>query len=79
MAVVTFFFLSRIRKAMALQKEMATMARPQSLEMQKKEFNMALVLVCIVVMFIFCQSIKIIPDFYEALACDYSKRVRVRN
>ena len=61
---------------MALQKTMATAGRPKSVDMQKKEFNMALVLVCIVVMFIFCQSIKIIPDFYEALACDYSKQVR---
>ena len=33
---------------------------------QTKERNMAIVLICIVVMFITCQSLKIIPDLYEA-------------
>ena len=59
---------------MKLQKTMTHNHRPgQSLETQRKEQNMALVLVCIVVMFIVCQSVKIVPDIYEALACDHSK------
>ncbi len=32
---------------------------------------MSIVLVCIVVMFILCQSIKIIPDVFEAITCDH--------
>lgn len=36
---------------------------------QKKERNMATVLVCIVVLFLICQSLKIIPDIYEAIVC----------
>ena len=34
---------------------------------QSKERNMAVVLICIVIMFISCQSLKIIPDVYEAI------------
>ena len=37
---------------------------------------MALVLICIVVLFILCQSVKIVPDVYEALVC---RRQQVRN
>ncbi|TRY71858.1 hypothetical protein TCAL_03401 [Tigriopus californicus] len=70
--VLNFVMIVKIREAMKLQKEM-TISRQPSLESQKKEFNMALVLVCIVFMFIACQSIKIIPDVYEAMVCDYSK------
>lgn len=36
---------------------------------QKKERNMATVLVCIVILFLICQSLKIIPDIYEAIVC----------
>eukprot|EP00094_Tigriopus_californicus_P003536 TCALIF_03401-PA protein Name:"Similar to FR FMRFamide receptor (Drosophila melanogaster)" AED:0.29 eAED:0.29 QI:0/0.33/0/0.5/1/1/4/0/218 len=75
--VLNFVMIVKIREAMKLQKEM-TISRQPSLESQKKEFNMALVLVCIVFMFIACQSIKIIPDVYEAMVCDYSKTVRIR-
>lgn len=38
---------------------------------QKKERSMAVVLICIVVMFIVCQSVKIIPDMYEAAVCEH--------
>ena len=44
---------------------------------------MALVLICIVVLFILCQSVKIIPDIYEALTCNHSQvsieREKVKN
>ena len=36
---------------------------------QKKERNMAVVLVCLVILFIICQSLKIAPDVYEAVIC----------
>ena len=43
---------------------------------QKKERSMAIVLIAIVVMFIVCQSVKIIPDMYEAVMCDWSVKPR---
>ncbi len=46
---------------------------------QRKELSMTLVLVCIVVMFILCQSVKIIPDVYEAVVCDHTAEVRVQH
>ena len=47
----------RIHSALRVQKQLTT-TRPQSLEAQRKELNMALVLICIVVLFILCQSVK---------------------
>ena len=69
----TGYFFFRIRSAMKLQQSMATLQARQATENQRKELNMTIVLVCIVVMFIFCQSIKIIPDIYEAVKCDHSE------
>ena len=43
--------------------------REIQLSHQKKEKNMAKVLVCIVILFLICQSLKIIPDIYEAVVC----------
>ena len=60
--------IPRIHSALRVQKQLTT-NRPQSLEAQRKELNMALVLICIVVLFILCQSVKIVPDVYEALVC----------
>jgi len=42
---------------------------------QSKERNMAVVLICIVIMFITCQSLKIIPDVYEAVFCNHDENV----
>ncbi len=56
---------------MKLQGELTSSGRTS--EMQRRELNMAIVLVCIVVMFILCQSVKIIPDIYEALFCNHSE------
>ena len=63
---------SRIHSALRVQKQLTT-NRPQSVEAQRKELNMALVLICIVVLFILCQSVKIVPDVYEALVCRRQK------
>ena len=65
----------RIHSALRVQKQLTT-NRPQSLEAQRKELNMALVLICIVVLFILCQSVKIVPDVYEALVCRRQQVVR---
>ena len=32
--------------------------------------------VCIVVMFILCQSVKIIPDIFEAVTCDHRQNTQ---
>jgi hypothetical protein len=57
---------------MRVQKQL-TSSRPQTLDTQRKELNMALVLICIVILFIFCQSVKIVPDIYEAVTCNHQE------
>ena len=66
---ITFIHLSpfRIRRAMKVQMQLTQ--RTQTQEEQRRELNMAIVLIWIVVLFIACQSVKIIPDIYEALHC----------
>ena len=39
---------------------------------QKREANLGIVLVSISVLFIVCQSVKIIPDVYEVFTCRIS-------
>ena len=56
---------------MAEQKMLTT--RTVTEEAQRRELNMAVMLVCIVIMFILCQSVKIVPDIYEALLCNHSQ------
>ena len=51
-----------------------TESHQQSNEDLKREVNMASVLVWVVVLFITCQSIKIIPDVYEAFHCHLEVR-----
>ena len=38
---------------------------------RKKDFKSATTLLCIAILFIACQSPKIIPDVYEAWNCSY--------
>ena len=38
---------------------------------QKREANLGIVLISISVLFIFCQSIKVIPDIYEVITCRF--------
>ena len=66
----------RIRKAVkerqSMTVEMSAEVNEATHGQQKKDKNMAIVLICIVVMFILCQSLKIIPDIFEAFFCDHS-------
>ena len=63
-----FFFCSlRIRSSAKTQQQLTS----QTKENHRRETNMAIVLVCIVVMFIVCQSVKIVPDLWEALMCTH--------
>lgn len=63
--VLNTIMIVKIRSSAKAQQEMTQQTR----ENNKRETNMALVLVCIVIMFIVCQSIKIVPDLWEALVC----------
>jgi hypothetical protein len=40
---------------------------------QSRENNLAVVLVCISLLFITCQSAKIVPDLYEVIYCKWAK------
>jgi len=64
--VLNTIMIINIRSSAKKQQEMTLQIR----ENTKKETNMALVLVCIVIVFIVCQSIKIVPDLWEALISD---------
>ena len=52
-------------------------------EQRQNEVRKASVLIWISIFFIVCQSVKIIPDFYEALYCTHKKvyfnTVRISN
>ena len=41
--------------------------------MKRTEIKQAITLLWISVLYISCQSPKVIPDFYEAINCDYQK------
>ena len=58
----------RVWKSMKARKQLKE-AQIESYEERKRELNMAVVLLWVVFLFITCQSIKIIPDIYEALYC----------
>ena len=40
---------------------------------KRTEIKQAITLLWISVLYIACQSPKVIPDFYEAINCDYTK------
>ena len=42
---------------------------PQKTFKQNTEAKRGIILVCISVMFVLCQSVKIVPDLYEVLFC----------
>ena len=58
-----------------MTQEMSAEVNEATRGQQKKDKNMAVVLICIVVMFILCQSLKIIPDIFEAFFCDHSNDI----
>ena len=39
----------------------------------RTEMKQAITLIWIAVLYVICQSPKILPDFYEALHCEYSE------
>ena len=73
--------LSRIMKSANLRRMMSVaytkngngaMNRNNS-TMKRTEIKQAITLLWISVLYISCQSPKVIPDFYEAINCDYQK------
>ena len=66
--ILLIFYQCRIWKSKETQKQLKE-AQKESYEERKRELNMAVVLLCVVILFITCQTIKIIPDIYEALYC----------
>ena len=66
--IILLLSLCRVWKSKKTHKQLKE-AQKESYEERKKELNMAVVLLWVVILFITCQSIKIIPDIYEALYC----------
>ena len=81
---IQHFAPSRIHKSNIVRRTMTMRRYPPPSEssnedqaeqqyFRTKEGNMTIVLICIVIMFIACQSLKIIPDIYEAIICQHSE------
>ena len=66
--ILLIIYRYRVWKSKETQKQLKE-AQKESYEERKRELNMAVVLLCVVILFITCQTIKIIPDIYEALYC----------
>ena len=66
--IILLLSLCRVWKSKKTHKQLKE-AQKESYEERKKELNMAVVLLWVVILFITCQSIKIIPDIYEVLYC----------
>ena len=68
--LIKHFCYYRVQKSIRRRKENYP-ATSEALE--RKELRKASVLIWISILFIFCQSVKIIPDFYEALYCNHKE------
>ena len=64
-------FYCRVHKS--IQRKHQNNIVPSNDELDRKELRKASVLIWISVVFIVCQSVKIIPDFYEAFYCDHKE------
>ena len=69
----------RIVKSAKARRIMTNSSVSQNLtETSRTDVKQAITLMWISVLYVVCQSPKIVPDFYEALYCEYSS-VRMRN
>ena len=66
-------FSIRVWKSKKAQHHLKESQVKDACEDTKRELNMAVVLIWLVINFISCQSIKIIPDIYEALYCSHQE------
>ena len=66
---------SKIKSPTNDEKETILSSRPnvKNEERRKFEIDMAITLVAISLMFVFCQSIKLVADIYEIAVCDHFK------
>ena len=69
---ISFRIRRAVKERQSMTVEMSAEVNEATRGQQKKDKNMAVVLICIVVMFILCQSLKIIPDIFEAFFCDHA-------
>ena len=64
---------SRIVKSAKARRIMTNSSVSQNLtETSRTDVKQAITLMWISVLYVVCQSPKIVPDFYEALHCEYS-------
>ena len=68
-----FICLSVLNTSLILITKRSSRAQPRSHQASKKEESMNRILVIIVLLYVICQSFKLVPDFYEVYACYGSK------
>ena len=59
-------------KSLALETEESVLQQSK-FKLMSKEFDMGLTLAGISLMFVLCQSVKLVPDVYELMVCDHFK------
>ena len=73
------FTFCRIMKSAKARRIMTNSSVSQNTtDTSRTDVKQAITLMWISVLYVVCQSPKIVPDFYEALYCEYSS-VRMRN
>lgn len=63
-------FRARILQARNMQAEEVSEDQLRALEKQRQEHKLGILLVAISILFILCQSFKMIPDLYEIMYCE---------
>ena len=79
--ILNLRIIGKIWKSSRFRRRFVETEDPEMTSRQKREANLGLVLIAISVIFIFCQSFKIVPDVYEVATCRldrYQRWARVR-
>ena len=72
-----FYIFTRIVKSAKARRIMTNSSSVSVTDTSRTDVKQAITLMWISVLYVVCQSPKIVPDFYEALYCEYSK-VRIK-
>ena len=77
--IYDLFAFCRIMKSAKARRIMTNSSVSQNTtDTSRTDVKQAITLMWISVLYVVCQSPKIVPDFYEALYCEYSS-VRIKN
>ncbi|XP_023332149.1 FMRFamide receptor [Eurytemora carolleeae] len=69
-----YVLLTTLNIIIIIRARQSSQIQPRSAQASKKELQMVQILLLIVIMFVICQSFKIIPDLYEVFQCSFGER-----